>query len=90
METDKQRLVPRKEDGEGVNERTFFVSKIMLLMQPTVTEELQAMGRTDDTEFCLEVDLLLRKLVGRFYDMGQKEATMYMPMITAYLKRMKS
>lgn len=82
MDTAANRLEPD-------NDRLFFTSKVLLLCQPMIEEELKAMGRADDLEFCSEVGLLLHKLLGRFYDMGQETATMYMPLIMGYLKRMK-
>lgn len=84
----RDRLIPRQIETEPDNEKHMFVSKLLLLMQPTIQAELVAMGRADDLEFCSEVGLLLHKLLGRFYDMGQKDATMYMPMIAGYLKRL--
>ncbi len=86
---ERKRLTPREVQTEPDQEKHVFVSKILLLMQPTIQGELVAMGRADDLEFCSEVGLLMHKLLARFYDMGQKEATMYMPMIAGYLKRMK-
>lgn len=77
----------------GESERDLFVRVVSEKLRPMIVEEVEM---TLADTLCTEDEkqeqawntlVIMRRLLARFYDLGQKEATMYMPMIMSVIKK---
>jgi hypothetical protein len=77
--------------------RELFVRVVLKKIKPFIAEEVKAIG-ADEAEYSAGgipagetnaeyVSLVVERLLSRFYELGAQEATMYMPLIMAAIRK---